>query len=90
MDIYIYRSKKQTAYDLCELLLLVFENIQKKNLTSTMEFVEGGWLLELQNTIALHLPPSKFHKLNLVGGVVSRIVKYYGFAFPPPSENSIN
>ena len=46
----IHGSKKQTAYDLCELLPLVFEDIQKRNPTSTM---------------VLHLPPQKFHKLSL-------------------------
>ena len=43
----IHRSKKQTAYDPGELLLLVFEDTQKQNPTSTMEFVGVVWLLEL-------------------------------------------
>ena len=41
-EVDIHRSKKQAAYDLCELLLLVFEDTQKRNPTSTMEFVWGG------------------------------------------------
>ena len=41
-----YREiRKKTAHDLCELLLLVFEDTQKRNPTATMEFV--GRLLEL-------------------------------------------
>ena len=51
----IHRSKKQSAYDLCE--LLVFEDIQKRNLTSTMEFVGGA-----SSAVKYHgftFPPSK-------------------------------
>jgi hypothetical protein len=41
----IHRSKKQTAHNLCELLLLVFEDIQHRNpivAIFAMEFVRGG------------------------------------------------
>ena len=41
----IHRSKKQTAYDLCELLLLVFEDTQKRILL--LRNLWSGWLLEL-------------------------------------------
>ena len=63
----IHRSKKQTAYDLCELLLLVFEDTQKRNPTSTMEFVGRA-----PRAVKYHgfapLPPQKIYKLNVVGG----------------------
>jgi len=43
----VYTSiKKQSAHDLCELLPLAFEDMQKLNPTAAMEFL-GGWLLEL-------------------------------------------
>ena len=41
----IHRSKKQTAYDLCELLLLVFEDSQKILLLQWIFF--AGGVLEL-------------------------------------------
>ena len=43
----VYTSiKKQSAHDLCELLPLAFEDMQKLNPTAAME-IRGGWLLEM-------------------------------------------
>ena len=42
MSIGYTQIKKTNRHDLCELLLLVFEDIQKRNPIAAMEFVRGG------------------------------------------------
>ena len=43
----IHRSRKQTAHDLREPLLLFSQDTQKRNPTAAMEFIGEGVLLEL-------------------------------------------